>query len=88
MDTAATAFAVVSAIVAVAIAVAAYKRALASGRENVSTFPAETLERVLKAPGMRWFNKMLRCDNSFILACHHSSNYGGMASQLHHNAKF
>ncbi|KAG4041392.1 hypothetical protein PC123_g23094 [Phytophthora cactorum] len=51
---------VVSASVAVAIAIAADKRSLASERENVSTFPTETLDRALKARYTRWFNKMLR----------------------------
>ncbi|KAG2768961.1 hypothetical protein PC129_g20420 [Phytophthora cactorum] len=59
---------VVSASVAVAIAIAADKRSLASERENVSTFPTETLDRALKARYTRWFNKMLRCDRSFFLA--------------------
>ncbi|KAG3077568.1 hypothetical protein PI124_g18724 [Phytophthora idaei] len=69
MDTTAAAIVdVVSASVAVAIAITADKRSLASERENVSTFPTETLDRALKARYPRWFNKMLRCDRSFFLA--------------------
>ncbi|KAG6945976.1 hypothetical protein JG687_00016985 [Phytophthora cactorum] len=55
---------VVSASVAVAIAIAADKRSLASERENVSTFPTETLDRALKA---RYTSEHVTGDASLLL---------------------
>ncbi|ETP28414.1 hypothetical protein F442_22292, partial [Phytophthora nicotianae P10297] len=67
MDTtAATVFAVVRANVAVALAVIADKRALANERKNISPFPTETLERVLKTPNIKWFNKVTQVAAAFI----------------------